>query len=79
MDWLRISQHHQPVLQNKKSKKKTDSADEANEESILNENQSGNFDELENRVGDDTTNYYDEGEGADDDDEIKMFQVHQYQ
>ena len=30
------------------------------------------------KVGNDTSNYYDEGEGADHD-EIKMFQVHQYQ
>ena len=30
------------------------------------------------RVGDDNSNYCDESEGADDD-EIKMFQVHQYQ
>ena len=30
------------------------------------------------KVGDDNSDYCDEGEGADED-EIKMFQVHQYQ
>ena len=33
---------------------------------------------LSSRIGDDTSNCHDEGEGTDDG-EIKTFQVHQYQ